>query len=913
MEPGIHSIFAGHNERHAVPGGTMAERGGRVMGWLEAILLPLAATAANVALENAFPSIESPLLPFLALAFIALRRPQPVAWLALATTCIYLLIEENFPGIRHAPAATVMAHLAELGISGALFIRLRMLLDDRNAAAAARSEEEAARYRRLIASSPDGIWRIDADNRTVEVNAHMADMLGYSRDEMAGRAYAEFLTDEGLNAAQAACERAHSGEPSVFEITLVKKNGSEIRCLCSTHPILDGRGVFVEEIAILRDITERHRGEQEREQALSLLEATLESTADGLLVVDRQGRITRFNERFANLWRLPPDILASGDDERAIAFVLSQLADPDGFLSKLRKLYATPEAESFETLTFKDGRVFERYSMPQRHDGEIIGRVFSFRDVTDRVRAAEEQRLAMEREASIAANLDVALFSCTLDADGGIARFDYFSRGAEVLYGVPRPTIENDASFWVNRIHPDDVVNVIRPTLLRLAKLLPSVVEFRYLTSKGIYRWHRSHLFPRRESDGLVHIDGIESDVTERVKLEDQLRHAQKMEAIGQLAGGVAHDFNNILTAVIGYSDLLLARIPATDSNRRAVEEIRKGGERAAGLTRQLLAFGRRATTQPRLLNPNDAIRELEPMLRRLVGEDVAFELALAPSLGRIRIDPTHFEQVIVNLAVNARDALPSGGAIRIATETVDRPGNPMEGTLAGRHVRIRFEDTGTGIPAEVMDHIFEPFFTTKEAGRGTGLGLATVYGIVRQHNGGIQVTSEAGRGTAFDIDFPEIVGEEAPADHALTPATGGRERILLVEDDAALLTLSREILTELGYEVLVARNGVEALAALKRQGPPLDLLITDVVMPELGGRELAQRAVEIFPQLKILLVSGYPGNAVPSVEAWGGGAAFLAKPFTPLSLARRVREVLDPSPARPAASPGASAPPRGR
>ena len=864
------------------------------MGWIEALGLPLAAMAANVALESAYPAIESPIFPFLALAYVTLRRPGRLAWICLAATLAFAALSEFLPGFHHAPLADVAADLAILALAGALFIRLRIQFHHQEYALASRTRDEASRFRNLLERSPDGIWRIDADGRTLEVNAPMAAMIGYTRDEMLGRHFEAYFDEESRRLGRAAVDRGRNGEPMTFELSLRRKDGAEVRTICSTLPILDAAGRFVEGFGVLHDITERYRGEQERHQALSLLEATLESTADGLLVVNLDGRIVRFNERFATLWRIPGDILSSGDDDRAIGFVLSQLEDPDLFLAKVRKLYATPDVESFDTLRFKDGRVFERYSMPQRLDGEIIGRVWSFRDVTDRERAAEEQRLAMEREASIAANLDAALFTCALDAEGNMARYDYLSRGAEALYGLPRETIESDPGFWLKRVHSDDLANVVRPMLARLVRLQPAVVEVRYQSSKGIYRWHRSHLFPRREADGSIHVDGIEADVTERVKLEDQLRHAQKMEAIGQLAGGVAHDFNNILTAVIGYSDLLLARMAAGDSNRHAVEEIRKGADRAAGLTRQLLAFGRRATTQPRLLDANEAIRDLEPMLRRLVGEDVRFDIALSPSLGKIRIDPTHFEQIIVNLAVNARDALPGGGTIRIETDSTDRPESPLEGIPAGRMARLVFSDNGVGIPPEVRDHIFEPFFTTKEAGRGTGLGLATVYGIVRQHHGAIEVSSEPGKGTSFEIHLPEAGGSDAPAAEADAPATGGRERILLVEDDAALLTLSREILLELGYEVFPARGGAEALGILERLGDRLDILVTDVVMPEIGGRELARRALDRFPDLTVLYVSGYPGNAGPGVEELGRGAAFLAKPFTPLALARKVREILD-------------------
>ena len=892
--------------RLTLRGARMADQGEHLRSWFEAVSLPLVAAAANYALETAFPSIESPLFPFLALVFVTLRHPNRFAWICFAVTLAATLVEGVRPGATPGPIPDMLADLATLAVAGAIVIRARIRLHTEEAVGVERNRQETARFHQLLASSPDGIWSIDRDGITKEVNGAMAAMVGYRPEEMVGKHFREFFSEEGFRIATEAFLRAKKGEPSSIELPLRRKDGSEAHSLCSTHPILDARGNFVGGFGILRDITVRHRAEQERQQALSLVEATLESTADGLLVVDREGRITRFNERFAHLWHIPVDVLASGGDERAIGYVISQVEDPEQFVSKIRKLYATPEAESFDTLRFKDGRVFERYSLPQRLNGEIIGRVWSFRDVTGHVRALEEQELAMEREATIATNLDAALFTCVLAGDGSITRYDYISRGAEALYGVSRETVETDPTFWIARVHSEDLTNVVRPAFARLLQLQPAVIEVRYQSSRGIHRWHRSHLFPRREADGSIHVDGIEADVTERVKLEDQLRHAQKLEAIGQLAGGVAHDFNNILTAVIGYSDLLLARLGPNDPNRRAVEEIRKGGDRAAGLTRQLLAFGRRSATQPRLVDVNAAVRELEPMLRRLVGEDVSFELALAAAPGSVRIDPTHFEQIIVNLAVNARDALPQGGSIRIETGVVARPDVPEAGSGTGRFVRIAFTDTGVGIPADVLGHIFEPFFTTKEAGRGTGLGLATVYGIVRQHHGSIDVRSEVGQGSTFEILLPEVTGEEGALSAAVESPSGGRERILLVEDDAALLALSREILMELGYDVVTARTGNEGLALLEQGGGRLDLLVTDVVMPGMGGRELAQRARQRFPSLRLLFVSGFAGTLPPPVDERAPENSFLPKPYTPLTLARKVRDVLD---AIPASTSGAERP----
>jgi PAS domain S-box-containing protein len=801
-------------------------------------------------------------------------------------------------------ATALLVVLTILSLATAAWLALRLRAAGR--ALRARESGESDRLRTLVDNSPEGFWRADGEGKTLEINQAMADMLGVPASTVVGRPFGEFVPPESVAIAQDAFLRGLAGEPVQFEATMRNAENRALRVLVTTHPILDEHGRFLEGFGIVRDITERHRVESEHQHAFSLLEAAFESTADGLLVVDRDGRIVRFNERFARMWGIPESVLAARNDERALASVLSQLEEPELFLSKVRMLYAAPDAESFDTLRFRDGRVYERYSLPQKIGGEIVGRVWSFRDVTDRERAQAQRELAMQREATIARNLDSALFTVRVGPDGKLLRYDYISGGAEALFGVSAGEMERDPNFWMRRVHPEDMKNVVEPAMAQLLRLKPAHIEVRYETSRGIWRWHRSRLTARIEEDGLLTIDGIETDVTERVQLEERFRHAQKMEAVGQLAGGVAHDFNNILTAVLGYADLLLSRIGPTDPHRTALEEIKKGGDRAAALTRQLLAFSRRTPTQLISVDVNGAIRGVEPMLHRLVGDHLEFRLDLADGLGPVRADPVQLEQVIVNLVVNARDAMPDGGSIAIATDRMVLL--EQEASLAdmaeGSCVRLRVTDTGTGIAPPVLERIFEPFFTTKEPGRGTGLGLATVYGIVRQHGGHVRVSSVEGRGSTFEVLLPESSGTAASVPRPAGPSisTGlpvGSERVLLVEDNASLLALAREALTELGYRVFAASTAAEALRILEVESGEIDILVTDVVMPEVGGRELARRVERLLPGMPILFVSGYVRDPEPMVDKDGRPVDYLEKPYTPMALARRIRSALDQAPAR--------------
>jgi signal transduction histidine kinase/CheY-like chemotaxis protein len=397
--------------------------------------------------------------------------------------------------------------------------------------------------------------------------------------------------------------------------------------------------------------------------------------------------------------------------------------------------------------------------------------------------------------------------------------------------------------------------------------------------------------------DGQQAVLTIIRDVSERKRLEDHVRQAQRMEAVGQLAGGIAHDFNNLLTVITSYSAMLLAEQSTSPDVRADLEEIKGAADRAAALTRQLLAFSRRQLLQPRVLDVNELTLNLEKMLRRLLREDIELVTALDPALGLVHADPGQLEQVIVNLAVNARDAMPDGGRLTIETANVTLDGGfsalPEGGP--GDYVMLAVSDTGHGMTDAVKAHIFEPFFTTKETGKGTGLGLSTVYGIVQQSGGSIKVCSEPNKGTTFKIYLPLAsvarAKRDAPAPRA--PVSVGSETILLVEDEERVRRAARRILEGSGYTVLEAATGAEAVRLCETHPAAIGLVVTDMVMPEMGGRELFAHVARLRPEAKILFMSGYTEDAALHDNALAPGAMFLDKPFTPVTLTRKVREAL--------------------
>ncbi|MBM4288199.1 MAG: PAS domain S-box protein, partial [Deltaproteobacteria bacterium] len=623
----------------------------------------------------------------------------------------------------------------------------------------------------LLDAIPNPVFYKDTSGIYLGCNKACEAAWGRSRENLIGRTDFE-VHPENLAALHEAQDRKLLSHPGDIFYDITYEAADRIRKTILIHKAtfhkLDGRlgGIIGVEV----DLTERKQAEEELEQSLSLLKATLESTTDGLLVIDTSDRIVVYNNKFAQMWRIPETVLISRQDDRALAYVLEQLRDPEGFLSKVKSLYSRPEAESYDLLEFKDGRVFERYSQPQRIGQHIVGRVWSFRDIT------------------------------------------------------------------------------------------------------------------------------------EKRRMEDSLIQAQKMEAVGRLAGGVAHDFNNLLSAIIGYSEILMLDLKTSDPFYNYAQEILRAGKRGEALTRQLLAFSRKQILQPQVIDLNTVITDMKTMLQVLLGENIKLVTVSDSALGAVRVDPGQMEQVIMNLAVNARDAMPFGGVLTLETANVtldeDYTSRQIAGNL-GPYVMLTVSDTGEGMDSEVQAHMFEPFFTTKDQGKGTGLGLATVYGIVKQSGGFINVYSESGKGSVFKIYLPQAQEplEMAQVREISPEQLAGQETVLLVEDNDSLRPLIGRALEKYGYQVLEARDGYEALSQVKQHPGNISLMVTDVVMPGISGSRLAESLKTLQPDMKVIYMSGYTEDVILRHGVQEKSINFIQKPFNIAHLLIKMREVIAPGP----------------
>jgi two-component system cell cycle sensor histidine kinase/response regulator CckA len=701
-------------------------------------------------------------------------------------------------------------------------------------------------------------------------------------------------------------------------------------------PLRDAQGEITHFIAVKQDITARTRAEQEIRQSaqlsalgaevgLSLAEA---DSLAGALQQCAEALVSHLEAAFARIWTLNEQ---EGVLElQASAGLYTHLDGPHGKvqlgqfkigrIARDRKAHLTntvigdPEVSDQDwarregMVSFAghplivEGRVVGVMALFARHSlsGAVISGMASVADHIavgiERHRSAGKLRTAEERMRFALEAAGVGIWD--MDYATGVHRW---SETLEAHYGLPPGTFGGTFQAFLDRIHPDDRASVVETFGGAMKSGGDFSVQNRTIWPDGTVRWlsgaGRVHLGAHGEPVRAV---GISLDVTERHTLEEQYHQAQKMEAIGRLAGGVAHDFNNLLTAILGYCELLLTDLDPDDPRQGDIVEIQKAGESGAGLTRQLLAFSRKEIIAPTLFDLNGVVADMRAILGRIIGEDVTVVLALWPEPAPVRADRGQVEQIVMNLAVNARDAMPGGGTLTIETANVELDEHYAATHLSvkpGPYVALTVTDTGTGMTPEVQARLFEPFFTTKQLGKGTGLGLATVHGLVAQSGGSVHVDSEVGKGTSFTTYFPRADAEgvlsDAPPIAARRLAGTGTETVLVVEDVEGLRELAKRLLERQGYAVLVAASAEEALR-LFQQHASIDVLLTDVVMPGATGPELTRLLVAQRPELKVIYMSGYTEDAIVHQGVLDPGIAFLQKPFTSETLGRKIREVLD-------------------
>ncbi len=619
----------------------------------------------------------------------------------------------------------------------------------------------------------------------------------------------------------------------------------------------------------------------------AMLQATFDSMQDGILVVGRDGRVAFCNRRFAALFGLP----ATGETGHdAIAAALDrELAEPSGSLLRMPDPGAT---DSVEIIQLKDGRTLERRIAPvdPPHPGAAL--VALYRDISYRARegaALDEYRLLLEKAQEVA---QIGSWVLPLDGSNRISWSPEMYRMHGVAPDQFDGTVQSAAAF----IHEDDRAEARQVGDLALRERRPYEHEHRIVRADGIVRWVRSSVTMTCDASGTpVRFIGTLQDVTERRLLEEQLRQAQKMDAIGRLAGGIAHDLNNALTAIAGFAELALGDLPPGHRAHDDVAEVRKAAERAGSVTRQLLAFSRRELLEPRLFNLGDTVGALGRFLGRLLGDNIELVATTAPNLPPLLGDPGQVEQALVNLAVNARDAMPQGGRLTISATVEDidvgfaRAHVPMQ---PGRYVVLSVADTGLGMSAETRARIFEPFFTTKPVGKGTGLGLSMVYGTMKQSGGFVYVDSDPGLGSTFRLYFPPAQPAnprpaQPAASHEAVPT------VLVVDDEPAVRALVSATLRGEGYRILQAASGEEAFDLATEDGTTVDLLLTDATMPGKGGLELAEELLARQPGLAVIVMSGYTHDA-KSLDHLRGSVSVCQKPFTPRELRQRVRQALN-------------------
>ncbi len=676
-----------------------------------------------------------------------------------------------------------------------------------------------------------------------------------------------------------------TGEPFDVELQIVTAKGNLrwVRALGNTE-FEDGKCVRL--YGTFQDIDDWKRVQGELRRNEGRLKAITENLGSTIIQSDRAGRIIFINHVMPGLSR--SQVLASTvfdfvpPEQHPVVERALEAAFCHGETSTYESLGPGPDGQS---------RTYYVTVSPIFSEGEVISAVFLASDITERKQAERQTLESQQRLQTLFASSPD--FFLLLDTEHRVRLINRTEDGLDQESVIGMPLFQLAAADEQARVK-----DLLDRVVLNAEKQQYNTVFERPDGSKV----HFSSIAAPVVVDGQVTGTVISSrDITDRLRLEnekerleEQFHQSQKMEAIGRLAGGVAHDFNNVLCAIIGNTELALADLTSANPLREPITEIAAAASRASDLTQQLLAFSRRQVIEPRVIDLSQQIEKLHPMLTRLIGEHIVLRTVAQPCAGRVRVDPAQIDQVVLNLAVNARDAMPDGGELLIETTDI-RLDEAHPHQTPGTYVMLTVSDTGGGMDEETREKIFEPFFTTKQLGQGTGLGLATVFGIVSQNDGRIEVCSEPGQGTTFRVYFPHCPDPAEPVAPSQTPApTGGGETVLLVEDEEIVRNLGVKLLRRLGYHVLATGSGGEALILAEKHEGPIDLLLTDVVMPIMNGDELADRLSEAQPGIKVLFMSGYPQDVIAHHGVLYEGVRFMPKPFTIDTLAAKVREVLD-------------------
>ena len=755
---------------------------------------------------------------------------------------------------------------------------------DRTDARRAEQEKLAseARYRELFERAIDMIVVFDLEGSLVDVNPAVERTLGYGRAELIGSAWSSLMVLDEREAAMARMARKRDGSETatVYESLMLSKDGRRVPVEVSTEVILrDGKPSGV--LAIVRDVSERIAARVSLEEGERMLRSAFEGTAVGMILADPDGKLLRANAAFAAmLGYLPAELVGVKLGEIVLpedaAVVVARLSGRDAGL---------PVSDVVELRFVRaDGEICIGHiglSAVRADDGSIVSIVGQVEDVTElrHVQAELDESHELHRLV-VESSRDVL----TVSEPDGTLRLVSPSVTGVLGYDVDELVGRNFAAI----VHPEDLSLVVSAVEAALRGESTDQFRCRFIDKKGSYHLAEGTVAPGRDADGNpAFLVANTRDVTAQVELEDQLRQSQKMEAVGRLAGGVAHDFNNLLLAIRGYAELALQKNEAHDDSSSEIGEVIDAADRAAGVTRQLLAFSRRQMMNLETLDLRDVIGDMVKLLRRLIGENVELSTVWPDMPTLVRADKAQVEQVIANLAVNATAAMPDGGHLAIeVVQDDDR-----------RQVLLIVRDDGTGMDALTAAQIFEPFFTTKGTD-GTGLGLSTVHGIVTQSGGQIEVDSRPGGGTTFTISLPLVDAVDLAPDQVAAPPApfGGVETILLAEDNSMVTRAVARMLEYHGYRLITVESGEEAIDFARNAPGTIDLLLTDLVMRGLNGRQTAEIVLQHQPQAKVLYMSGYTDDVVIRVGQFEPGTAFIQKPFSGDELARRVRELLDTS-----------------